>query len=109
MKLLLDESVPKRLAPSFPESFTVHTVQGMGWAGTGNGRLLSLASHAGFDALVTVDRNIEHQQNLKELPIPVVVMLAVRNRLPDLQPLVPGVVEVLRGDLQRIVYRVVPR
>ncbi len=64
MKLLLDESVPRRLAASFPESFTVHTVQQMGWAGTGNGLLLSLAAGRGVDALVTVDRGIEHQQNL---------------------------------------------
>ena len=37
MKLLLDESVPRRLASSFPEAFTLRTVQEMGWAGTGNG------------------------------------------------------------------------
>ena len=30
MKLLLDESVPRRLALSFPESFVLHTVQEMG-------------------------------------------------------------------------------
>ena len=106
MKLLLDESVPRRLASSFPESFTVRTVQDMGWAGTANGLLLSLAAAEGFDALVTVDRGIEHQQNVDDLPIPVVVMLAARNRLADLQPLVPGVVDVLSGDPQRRVYRV---
>ena len=63
MKLLLDESVPRRLAQSFPESFTLRTVQYMGWAGTANGLLLSLAAAEGFDALVTVDRGIEHQQS----------------------------------------------
>lgn len=108
MKLLLDESVPRRLAASFPESFTVRTAQQMGWAGTGNGLLLSLAAGQGFDALVTVDRGIEHQQNLGELPIAVIVMLAHRNRLRDLQPLVPDVTEVLRGSLEKAVYRVSP-
>ena len=63
-------------------------MQEMGWAGTGNGLLLSLASDEGFDVLVTVDRGIEHQQNLGELRIPEVVMLAHRNRQPELQPLV---------------------
>ena len=106
MKLLLDESVPRRLGASFPEPFTVHTVQEMGWAGTENGRLLLLAASQQFDALVTVDQGIEHQQNVKDLPIPVVVMLASRNRLQELQPLVTGVVSVLSGDLQRRVYRV---
>ncbi len=106
MKLLLDESVPRRLALSFPESFVLHTVQEMGWAGTANGLLLSLAAAEGFDALVTVDRGIEHQQNLSELPIPIIVMLAPRNRLVELQPLVPSVVDVLSGDPQRRIYRV---
>ena len=34
MKLQLDESVPRRLALSFPESFVLHPVQGRGWART---------------------------------------------------------------------------
>jgi len=106
MKLLLDESVPRRLASSFPESFTVHTVQQMGWAGTGNGLLLSLAAGKDFDAFLTVDRGIKHQQNVSDLPLPVIIMLGVRNRLAELQPLVPGVMEVLAGSLQRRIYRV---
>ena len=108
MKLLLDESTPRRLARSFPESFTVQTVRQMGWAGTGNGHLLSLAADQGFDALVTVDRGMEYQQNLRELPIPVIVMLAHRNRLPDLQPLVPDVMKVLGGTLEKAIYRITP-
>ena len=44
MKLLLDESVPKRLGSFFPGEFEVHTVQQMGWTGSSNGDLLRLAS-----------------------------------------------------------------
>lgn len=33
MRVLLDESVPRRLAVAFPESFGTRTVQPMGWAG----------------------------------------------------------------------------
>ena len=40
------------------------------------------------------------------LPLPVIIMLGVRNRLVELQPLVPGVMEVLSGGLQRRIYRV---
>ena len=40
------------------------------------------------------------------LPVPVVIMIAARNRLQELQPLVPGVAAVLFGDLQRRIYRV---
>ena len=106
MKLLLDESVPRRLAASFPASFTLRTVQDMGWAGVANGLLLSLAAREGFDAMVTVDRGMEHQQNVSALPIPVIIMMAARNRLADLQPLIPKTVAVLSEDLQSRIYRV---
>ncbi len=106
MRLLLDESVPRRLAASFPDRFEVQTVPQMGWAGTGNGALLLLAANHGFDALITVDRGIAHEQNPSSLPIPVVVILATRNRLQELQPLVPQTVAVLSGNLQRRIYHV---
>ena len=106
MKLLLDESVPRRLARFFPETFTVRTVQKMGWAGVGNGQLMVLAADDGFDAMITVDRGIEHQQNLKALPLPVIIMVAWRTRLVDLQPLVPRVMETLSSDLQQRIDRV---
>ncbi len=106
MKLLLDESLPRRLATSFPDSYTLYTVQEMGWTGFENGALLTLAAQRNFDAFVTVDRGIAYQQNVNDLPIPVVIMLASRNRLAELQPLVPRVVEVLSGELQKSIYRV---
>ena len=71
----------------------------MGWAGTVNGALLTMAAQENFDALITVDRGFAHQQNLNELPIPVVIMLASRNRLAELQPLLPVVVNTLSGEL----------
>lgn len=78
----------------------------MGWAGCTNGDLLRLAAAAGFEALITVDQGFEYQQNLSELPIPVVIVIAASNRMEDLLPLVPGIVGVLSGDLQRDIYRV---
>ncbi len=73
----------------------MHTVQDMGWAESQNGHLLQLAAEHGFDALLTVDQGFEHEQNPDTLPVPVIILLlAVRNRLQDLQPLVPEVVTV---------------
>ena len=106
MRLLLDESVPRRLGTFFPAAYEVHTVPRMGWAGIGNGALLRLAADRGFDALVTVDRGIAHEQNLNDLPVPVVIMLAVRNRLDELRPLVPKVVDVLSGTVHKRIYHV---
>lgn len=106
MKVLLDESVPRRLGAAFPESFEVHTVRQMGWAGYLNGRLLRLAADHGFGALVTVDRGFEYEQNLDELPIPVVIMIARRTRLQELRPLVGKVVALLSADTERRIHRV---
>ena len=106
MKLLLDESAPRRLGTCFPDSFEVRTVPQMGWAGSTNGDLLRLAAANGFDALITVDRGFEHQQNVSQLPLPVVIVIAARNRMEDLQPLVPAIVSPLMENLQRRIYRV---
>jgi len=77
----------------------------MGWSGTRNGPLLALAA-ADFDVLLTADQNLEHQQDLRTLPIAVVILIAASNRIESLQPLVPELLRVLpalkRGDLVRI-------
>ena len=78
----------------------------MGWAGTGNGTLLSLAADSGFDALLTVDRGFAHQQNQDELRLPVVIMLAASNRPDGLRPLVPEAIGILSSMLERRVYQV---
>ena len=106
MRLLLDESVPAPLRRYFPDRFEMRTVQQMGWAGIGNGRLLQLAAGRGFRALVTTDRNMEHQQNRETLPLPVIVPVARRLNVQYLQPLVPRIVALVEaGGLQGF-YRV---
>ena len=106
MTLLLDESVPRQLGRFFPEAFEVFTVQKMGWTGRGNGDLLRLAAVRGFDAFITADQGIEHQQNVDRLPIPVLVLVAPRTRVKELRPLVPRVVDVVTGPLRRRIYRI---
>ena len=95
MKLLLDESVPRDLATCFPDTFEIKTVSGMGWSGTENGELLSLAAKAEFKSLITVDKNIEYQQNLDTLPITVIVLSTRLSKIHYLQPLIPQVVATL--------------
>ncbi|HYH63106.1 MAG TPA: hypothetical protein VD866_00260 [Urbifossiella sp.] len=69
----------------------MRTIRVMGWAGKKNGELLALMAAAGFEVLLTVDRNLSHQQNLSAAGVAVVVMVAASNRLPDLVPVVPAV------------------
>lgn len=62
----------------------------MGWTSLSNGALLRQAA-TNFDALLTADQNIEFQQNLKMLPIAVVILIAESNGLESLVPLVADV------------------
>ena len=57
--------------------------------GLRNGKLLAQADTAGFEALITTDVNIEHQQNLATLPLAIVILHSPSNDLADLAPLVP--------------------
>ncbi len=88
MRLLLDESLPRRFRHSLSDH-TVRTVVDMGWAGVKNGKLLALAANE-FDAFLTVDKNLPYQQNLTSLPIAVLVLDAVSNELSELLLLVPA-------------------
>ena len=93
MRLLLDESVPKRLRHALP-NHEVKTVVEMGWGGIKNGNLLVLAASS-FDAFITVDKNLPYQQNLSSLALAVVVLDAHSNELPALLPLVPRLEQTL--------------
>lgn len=93
MRLLLDESVPSRLRRSLTDH-SVRTVVEAGWSGIKNGKLLALAATE-FDAFITVDKNLQFQQNLEKLPIAVVVIDAVSSELPVLLPLVPALLREL--------------
>lgn len=92
MRILLDESLPKRLKDELT-GHDVSTVFERGWSGVSNGRLLALAANS-FDVFVTADQNLQYQQNLAALPIAVVVLVARDSRLETLQVLVP---ELLQG------------
>ena len=104
MRLLLDECVPKRLRRELP-GHDVRTVQEAGWAGVKNGALLR-AAEGQFDALLTVDQGVAHQQNLTGLRIAVVIMVAASNDVDDLRPLVPAVLTALDslqpGQIERV-------
>jgi len=93
MRILLDEDVPRRLAPLLV-GHAVATVPQAGWSGVKNGKLLALAG-AHFDVFLTMDRNLEFQQNLARLPVAVLVVVAVANRMEHIVPLLPDILTAL--------------
>ena len=93
MRILLDEDLPRRLAAMLV-GHEVSTVQRSGWTGIKNGKLPGLAASE-FDVFLTMDGNLEFQQNLSTLPIAVLVVEAVSNRMEHHVPLVPGILREL--------------
>jgi predicted nuclease of predicted toxin-antitoxin system len=86
MRVLIDECAPKALKHSLAaHGHQSLTVQEAGWSGKQNGELLALAE-AKFDVLITVDTNLQYQQNLVERRIAIVVIQSRSNRLEDLKP-----------------------
>lgn len=73
MLILFDHGTPKGLARAL-SGHTVHTAQAKGWDTLSNGDLLSAAEEAGFELLLTTDRRIRHQQNLRVRRIALVVL-----------------------------------
>ncbi len=104
MRLLLDESLPWRLAKLLV-GHEVTSVQRMGWSGVKNGALLQTASTA-FDALITADQNLQYQQNLAVLPLAVFVLVARSTALIDLAPLVPILLKRLQVHESRTLVRI---
>ena len=98
MKLLLDENIPRQLKQDIVDhhEFTVREKQ---WNGKLNGALLTLMLAEGFEALVTADKNLEHQQNFNKYPIPVLVLHTYRITYEDFKPLVSRLLELLETDL----------
>jgi hypothetical protein len=94
VKVLLDECVPRRFGATLAGT-DVRTARGEGWTGLRNGELLSRMRAAAFTTLVTVDRNLTYQQNVAAVGIAVIVLHARTNRVTELLPLAPQVLEAI--------------
>jgi Domain of unknown function (DUF5615) len=93
MRVLLDECVPRALRKELP-GHDVRTVAEAGRAGVKNGELLQLAANK-FDVFLTIDRNLEYQQNFSGIVLAVVVIHATSNDIAVLRPLMPAVLAAL--------------
>lgn len=95
MRLLLDECVPRPLKADLI-GYDVSHVNDMGWSSKRNGELLRLMATERFDAFLTVDQNLEFQQNIRASGLGVVIALAKTNRVKELRPLMPQILAALR-------------
>jgi hypothetical protein len=105
MNVLIDECIPRK----FKKSLSGHackTVPEAGLAGLKNGALLTSAEKLGFDVFLTMDKGVEHAQNLVGRAIAVVIIRAKSNRLADLLPhaaeCVTQITHARKGQVARV-------
>ncbi len=98
LRILLDHNMPRQLARLLAEH-EVAIAESLGWAELSNGELLQQAESAGFDCMVTGDRNIAHQQNLTGRKIALVVMNSIRRDviLPQSERVARALRQVVEG------------
>jgi hypothetical protein len=105
LRVLIDESLPVEIAAELPGVDAV-TVHAQGWLHLRNGFLLRAAVRSGFSVLLTADSKLRYQQNVTKIGIAVVVVVHVRNRIEDLRPLIPRIIDALKtikaGDVVEI-------
>ncbi len=94
MLILFDQATPLPIR-AYLLGHSVRTAAQQGWDRLKNGNLLSAAEDAGFELLLTTDKNIRYQQNLTERIIAIVVL--GQQQGPQLQPYVHLVVEAVNA------------
>ena len=88
MQVLFDNGVPRGVASVLKEH-VVEEARDRGCDRLTNGDLLRAAEAAGFEILVTTDRNIRHQQNLSKRVLAIVALdksswPLIKRKLPEI-------------------------
>jgi len=73
MRILFDHGTPGPIIP-FLAGHSVTKAKDAGWDQFSNGALLNAAEAAGFELMVTTDKNIHYQQNLTGRKISIIVL-----------------------------------
>ena len=98
MLILFDHVTPKGIARALP-GHTVSKAKDRGWDTLSNGDLLAAGEQAGFDVLVTADKNMRYQQNLRGRRIGIVVLNSLFLKMASIAALAPQVQSALDGGL----------
>ena len=105
MTIIIDECLPKRLTQFFPEQ-EVWTVPQIGLSGSQDKVLLDELDIKNIDIFITIDGNIEYQQQFENRVFGTVIIRAVSNRFSDLlhlkDELVNAVTTVTPGNVIHI-------
>jgi predicted nuclease of predicted toxin-antitoxin system len=104
VRVLLDENVPRRLRWYLP-GHDVSTVIYLGWNTLKDGAVLDLAEQNGFQILITADRNLEYQQNIRSRQLAVLVLSAnnwapIQANLPKIRSSIEAILPSSLVNLQ---------
>jgi len=94
MLILFDQGTPVAIRHAL-EGHTVRTAREEGWSALLNGDLLRVAEQAGFDVLLTTDKNMAYQHSLRGRRIALVVL--GKGKWPLIRPMVPQVVAAVNA------------
>lgn len=89
MKILLDECVTKRLKKYLKE-FDVFTVTELQLSGIKNGTLMSYCVENKFDILLSIDKNLLHQQKIERFALSIVIFNCVSSKIEELSTFIPS-------------------
>ncbi|MGH9611921.1 MAG: hypothetical protein ACRD4P_02455 [Bryobacteraceae bacterium] len=95
MLILFDNGTPRTLARYLIDHHAVIEARARGWEELENGALLTMAEAAGFEVLVTTDKNLRYQQNLTGRKIAIVVL--GKGRWSLIKPLVAQIVAAVNA------------
>ena len=95
MRILFDNGTPRQLGRQL-FGHVVEEAREHGWESLSNGELLDRAEEAGFQVLITTDQDIQHQQNMANRRVAVVVLMNTA------WPLISRRVETIRAALEGV-------
>jgi hypothetical protein len=94
VRVLFDQGTPAPLRVALPDHL-VQTAYELGWATLKNGELIASAEAAGFEVLLTTDKNLKYQQNLTARSIAIVVLSTTS--WPRIKSVLPAIVQAVNA------------
>ena len=94
MRILFDHNAPRQLRRHLV-GHDVDVAEERGWATLVNGALLDRAEEAGYEVVITADKNMPYQQNIASRSLALIVLGA--NRWPLIEPRIDDVRVALEG------------
>ena len=105
MKIIIDECLPKKLLQLL-SPHTAWTIPQIGLAGKPDSEILSALDQREIDIFITIDGNIEYQQQFSKRKFGTIIIRSATNRFQDLQhlknELLVAINQVAAGAVLRI-------